>query len=375
MGEAAVDVIVDLIYGGAAEPDAASWRDAARLIEQATGGLAAITYEDVRSGAVDIMIAPTLDDGFAASYASHYVRTNPWLPLLPEHPGELPLDGDALLDPAVLLRSEYYTDWLKPQGLRHATGIDLFREPGRVMLLSILLPPDRPPDRRTDALLLRLKPHLRRAGQVRRQMAAAWAARATAETLIEQIATGLVLIDPRGRVLMMNAQARRLIEAQDGLTLDSGDRLRASDAGSAPALRALVASALDAGAGGSGGVGVVRRRSGGAHLHVLVAPAGSAGPWPCHAAPAVAIFIHDPAAAPQSSAERLADLFGLTQTEARILAALSAGATVADVARQSGVAVSTVRHHLKQLFGKTGVNRQADLVRLVLQDPLVRKSP
>lgn len=364
--------IIDKIYDGAVQEQAAAWRDAMAMIEHATGGLVALTLEDTRADSVDVFVAPSIPQAAVESYASHFFRVNPWLPLIPEYPGELPLDGDSLLDPRILLAGEYYTDWLKPLGLRYATGADLFREPGRVMLLSILLAPDTPPDETHYGLLRTLRPHLRRAAQVRRQLADAWAARSSADAMLDRIATAVLLLDGSGRVVALNDRARRLVEARRGLDIDGRHHLRATTPAAAAALRRLVASALAVGKGGAGGVVAVPCGAEDDRLHVLVAPTGSGRGWLGIAAPAVAVFVHDPAATGRPSPERLAELFGLTQAEGRVLAELAAGASVQDVATRSGVAVSTVRHHLKQLFGKTGVNRQAELVRLVLQDPVTR---
>ena len=63
-------------------------------------------------------------------------------------------------------------------------------------------------------------------------------------------------------------------------------------------------------------------------------------------------------------------LYGLTAAEARVMAALTSGATVDDVARQHGVRASTVRAQVRSIFEKTGVNRQSDLVRLALTGSL-----
>ncbi|SOD95800.1 helix-turn-helix transcriptional regulator [Caenispirillum bisanense] len=367
-----VHVIIDKIYDGAVQEQADAWQDAMAMIEHATGGLVTLTLEDTRVGSVDVFVAPSLPPAAVESYSSHFFRVNPWLPLIPEHPGDQPLDGDALLDPHILLASEYYTDWLKPQGLRYAIGADLFREPGRVMLLSILLAPDNPPTDSHFALLRTLQPHLRRAAQVRRQLADAWAARSSADAMLERIATAVLLLDGGGRVVALNDRARRLVEARRGLDIDGRQHLQAAAAAAREPLRRRIASALAVGSGGAGGVLAVPCGPEEERLHVLVAPTGSGRGWLGIAAPAVAVFVHDPAATGRPSPERLAELFGLTQAEGRVLAELAIGASVQEVASRSGVAVSTVRHHLKQLFGKTGVNRQAELVRLVLQDPVTR---
>lgn len=42
-----------------------------------------------------------------------------------------------------------------------------------------------------------------------------------------------------------------------------------------------------------------------------------------------------------------------------------------EAAQTLGLAENTVRSYLKSIFGKTGVNRQAELVRLILQSVAV----
>ena len=63
--------------------------------------------------------------------------------------------------------------------------------------------------------------------------------------------------------------------------------------------------------------------------------------------------------------ERIAQRFGLTQTEARLATYLADGGSVAGYAEHFEVAVGTVRSQLKAVFAKTGVNRQSALAALV----------
>jgi len=65
--------------------------------------------------------------------------------------------------------------------------------------------------------------------------------------------------------------------------------------------------------------------------------------------------------------DRLAALFDLTAAEARLWADLAAGATLADIALRRQVSVNTLRVQLARVFAKTGVHRQADLLRLALE--------
>lgn len=63
----------------------------------------------------------------------------------------------------------------------------------------------------------------------------------------------------------------------------------------------------------------------------------------------------------------LGDVFGLTPTQARVAVLLAEGLTAAQIGLRLGVALSTVRTHLRQVLGRLGANRQADAVRLLRQ--------
>ena len=62
----------------------------------------------------------------------------------------------------------------------------------------------------------------------------------------------------------------------------------------------------------------------------------------------------------------LMQVFGLTAAEARVAVAVATGVTVQDYALQHGLSPETVRSQIKATFAKAGINRQADLVRIVL---------
>jgi DNA-binding CsgD family transcriptional regulator len=56
--------------------------------------------------------------------------------------------------------------------------------------------------------------------------------------------------------------------------------------------------------------------------------------------------------------------FGLTPAEARVLANLFAARTLIETAATLGITRPTAKTHLKHIFLKTGVTRQAELMRL-----------
>lgn len=65
------------------------------------------------------------------------------------------------------------------------------------------------------------------------------------------------------------------------------------------------------------------------------------------------------------------ELWGLTETEARVAAAVAQGVNTKTYAAAVGVSDNTVRSQLKSIFAKTGCRRQSDLVRLLWTGPAV----
>lgn len=58
---------------------------------------------------------------------------------------------------------------------------------------------------------------------------------------------------------------------------------------------------------------------------------------------------------------------GLTHSEARLAMQLGAGATVADAADELNISVHTARNQLKSIYSKTGINRQSELIKLLIE--------
>ncbi|WEX07894.1 helix-turn-helix transcriptional regulator [Chelativorans sp. AA-79] len=69
----------------------------------------------------------------------------------------------------------------------------------------------------------------------------------------------------------------------------------------------------------------------------------------------------------EDEAEVIARAYCLTQAETRVLASLLSGRTLAETAGALGIAATTARTHLDNIFAKTGVRRQAELMRLARQ--------
>ena len=87
-----------------------------------------------------------------------------------------------------------------------------------------------------------------------------------------------------------------------------------------------------------------------------------------------AVLVASPELIEQPSSNNLRTVYGLTKAEACLTASLVQGKTLSDHAKEAGVSRHTVRNQLKSVFDKTGVSRQAELVRLVLTGPTMINS-
>lgn len=88
-------------------------------------------------------------------------------------------------------------------------------------------------------------------------------------------------------------------------------------------------------------------------------------------APLALILIADADTAPDAG--RLSQEYGLTPSEISLFHALVEGERLADYAEHMGVKLTTTaKTHLGSIFAKTGVRRQAELVRRALTDPALR---
>jgi DNA-binding CsgD family transcriptional regulator len=86
-------------------------------------------------------------------------------------------------------------------------------------------------------------------------------------------------------------------------------------------------------------------------------------PWP-----AIMVLITDPERQQQRRLERLRSRFGLTAAEAAFSLEIARGDGRKAAARRAGISLGTARTHLQRIFDKTGVCRQAELVRLVIEN-------
>ena len=102
-------------------------------------------------------------------------------------------------------------------------------------------------------------------------------------------------------------------------------------------------------------------------LALLIRPIPASQWGEGQSSPCAAVFLSDPDLREPASQHILGELFQLTPAESNLAILLSRGLSLAQVSQTQSISQHTARAQLKAIFAKTGVSRQAELVRLVLK--------
>ena len=207
-------------------------------------------------------------------------------------------------------------------------------------------------------------PYLQRAARLRRSLSGRLAVvHGWTADLLEHLPSGIFLLDKDGRISHANGRGQVLLASRDGLV---------SRAGKLVAIERTVSQRLDAvlhrclSSTRRGGDVLIPRIAGSAWL-LSVCPLSGTPAELFAAEPACRawVCVSEPSAARSGLAARLGILFGLTPAQQRVATAPLDGLSPGDIAEAHGVSVATVRTQVQAVFSRVGVQRQADLMRIL----------
>lgn len=362
------DAIVSALYRAAT--GALSWSEALTPLQQAFGARTAVLQTvDLPTGAI-----VQLDSGGPPMQAAFLDYLRRWHALDPRRRHLLARLGDVVgrwwhcndvFDDDFARRNTFYRHFLPAHDTRYLATAMIDSSPTTVSAFALELPAARGPlsdDERELArrLGLHAAEALRAHERVRRMAVQALAG----HRLLGALPYPMWLLDGDRFVLHANPAAdeedRREAHAarRDGRLVLRGNR----------ADQALGAALLRLGGSPHGTREVIDPRARSSelpawlHLQSLrpVEVLGAFGERPV-----VLATLFDPARLGQLDAHALADSFGLTPTQARVAVLLAEGLTAEQIGAQLGVALSTIRTHLRSVRRRLGAARTVDAVRLL----------
>jgi len=367
-GTLSPDVIGD-IYEAAVDDE--RWPSIAQIVASATGTPSAGVWFVEQGQVQDLSLTA---DGVAshAPYIAHYAKQDLWAKGFMIGPPERVRLGYELFDERELVKTEFYNDFARPTGVFRPMGVVMRLARGTVATVSTHVPPgNRLLDDRDKPRLERLVPHLRRALQLRLNQRKHAPRAHVHAAVLDALAFGVVVCDAGGGIVLANKAAETLARTGAGITF--GDRRKGLGALMPAETRALAALTHDAANGGAGGVVRLTDRSGCLGLVALITPLPrNFGLGDSGRSGLALVTLRSAWDSPSFSSELLIALFGLSPAQAEIALAIFDGCSPEEIAAHRGVAVSTLRTHLAQIFVRTGAENQRDLVRLLGMLPPAR---
>lgn len=357
-----------------ASVDGSSWHPALKRLTQVFNADAcAIIRRDFGSSEAQIVHAFGLDTPGQSAYTKRFAREDVWTSDENRFAVGATFVGTEITPESALITSNLHREWLAPRGLLHAMFIVLQRQGRMVLYLMLLRKAVKAAFSSKDEAYVRpLGPRLAAAYRIGSELARERAERLLAFEALDAMPNGIVIVDRNGNIVHANRFAHAVIAGGEGIVISEGG-VTLERPGHRIRLRDLIAH-VEGGRGTSSLVEPITyslpRYRQQRPLTCLLVCSGLRGERQLPAEGAAAIlFIGDPERPVAFDATRISRLYGLSRAEARVAALLARGFRLEEAADSLGIAYETVRKHLKQIFIKTSVSRQAELIRMLVTGP------
>lgn len=380
LSESDFSTLIGLLYQGALEPQ--PWQSALPALREALdaqvvslvlrppsaddeGVILNCVRQDESVDNSHVTLADP-NDWEVSAYREQFFSLDPFV--------SLPLDKVIALEDILpdkdLVTSDYYLHYLKPINLFRILGVDTSEPGGMLARLRFSRRASEPRFKATERQLLTLlTPHLSRAIEIYAKLNRMTSERDLYAGAVNQLSVASIILDEQGRMLTTNAVGRALLDQGEGLSLRDGHlhiEGRNINKELQEALTSIIREQLH---GETSMVRALRvpRPGGRSDLGLVVRPVPASQWSEGQVSPSAAVFISDPDLQESTSQPILGALFELTPAEANLATLLARGLNLAQVSVAQNISQHTARAQLKSIFAKTGVSRQAELVRLVLK--------
>jgi len=306
---------------------------------------------------------------------SELMPTDPRIRFIEQYPSR-PLSCRLAISDAELHGSKMYQDLLRHADVEYSLVVCSPEDDGSLIMFGVFRGKQSTFFKEQEAEAFgELIPHVKQAMALSEHLARIDLVNRIAFEALDGIAMGILLVDESARVIHANAAAKRITELADGISLCNGT-LKVHVKDEDRLLRSAIWDAIAKVRTGEippGEAVAVSRPSGHEPFPVLIGTL-----WGNHLRyglgrldrPVAVVFVTIPEEPQEVPAELLRRLFGLTPAEARICERVVLGCTVEEAAKDLKITTDTARVHLKSVFAKTGVSRQAQLVAKIMATPV-----
>jgi DNA-binding CsgD family transcriptional regulator len=365
--ERTMQCLLDALYDAAV--DSSRWVDFLhQLTRAARCDSAALVVHDFDNVSSSVGQQFGLSSSGTHLYAQHYYKLDVWTARAREsRTPVLTATSEQLCPWSEFRRTEYYNDFLRPNGIAHGAFSVVKSSDSHITSLSLYRGHKGEFTNAELEILQFVTPHVRRALRVHSEFSRLRNEANDWKAALDAVSTPILLLGRRGTVIGVNAAAAALVSKKDGLLL-TRDGISAERPSEAQALHHLLKQVTipqPDGSWKSAGALKVSRRSGAPLNVVMSAPSRKSSFIADHRVFAL-MFVNDPDQRPVPAPSVLQMLFGLTPSEARVALHLAEGQDLRTACDEFSITYATGRAHLRNIFQKVGVRRQAELSSLIL---------
>jgi PAS domain-containing protein len=243
--------LIGAFYDAAVNP--ALWPAAGeRIIHALDAECITIQTQDPSTGATSILGFLGYSQSDLDCYAAHFSSKDPWIQSVLDRPNGEPFRFSDIVPETVLRAGEFYSDFLRPRcGVLRGIGSVFPAHDGRLVCLGIHRPYPGSDFMAGDVMAVAaMIPHLQSAVLLAGRWQQLELLATAGANALNALSTGIVVVDEAGYVILMNGVAQSLVNARDGLLIQSG-RLEATTLADNAALATHVRRTIDCAAGRS----------------------------------------------------------------------------------------------------------------------------
>ena len=354
------------IFSAAVEPQ--RWSDVlAAMSAHVPSACIQIWAQNLRQDEPLISCTHGYDSHWLDLFARHYHAINLWAPALASSPAGEVLYAQEMCAEEVLLKSEFYADWVLPQGDLRAGGGAVLAQTGDAICLFGANIPNTMRDRDEDRwinLVRQIMPALRQGWAINQTLASGALERA----LLARSDKGdpaLLVLEQSGRITFRNKKADTMTLNGQDVRCDMRDMFHFCEPEFENRLQALLRNL-----GTGPHVGAHFDLPGGQTVRLArfdpdILDGWDLGLYLGMRAPSLLVVISAPSDG--EDARRILDALGLTRAEAEIGLALAQGASPSEIAENRGVSIHTIRNQIKSALSKTGSASRTQLVAQIVR--------
>ena len=362
--------VIGDIYDAALDP--ALWPTAIESICRYVGAASAgLHSQDAITRATDALFWWGRDSSaphYFKAYRDQYGRINPIFPGVIFFDLEQPVAVPDVISCDEFVQTRFFLEWLAPQSLTDGLFSNLEKGVRSCALFTAMRHArEGPVDDRMRARFELITPHVRRSMLIGKVIDLHRVEAAALADTLDELTSGMVIVDSAGRIIHANASAHRMIAESNVLRASNGRLSALEPKGGRSLLEVFAAAEAGDAAVGKGGIAVpLTARNGERYVaHVLPLTSGARRKAGISYSATAAMFIRKASLDLPSPPEAAASQFKLTPAEVRVFFAIVQIGGVPEVAPVLGISEQTVKSHLHRIFEKTATKRQADLVKLV----------